>query len=160
MGRNPRVSHNDAQKRCTLRLVRVNNRLKVDRRVYSRSIIWRTGIPMPISKSVMTARRFSAPVGIIIFLVAILKRRRLMQSEQAGIATLSATKIRVATKCFSGPSTSRDKVTKHTDITVYRSLVSHVFVPYNRVDELHETSETSPSHVQACTCIPCCAAHF
>lgn len=42
-----------------------------------------------MSKSTMTARRFSDGVIVTTFNVAILYRRRLMQSEAAGTATLS-----------------------------------------------------------------------
>jgi hypothetical protein len=54
-------------------------------------MIWRIGMPIPINKSHITALRFSGDVVITAFIEAILYRRRLMQSEQAGIATLSAT---------------------------------------------------------------------
>ena len=49
------------------------------------------------------------------------------------------------------------RVAKHqalTDITVDRSPVDHVFVPYDRVDEQYQTRETSPCHVQASCHVP------
>ena len=48
----------------------------------------------------------------------------------------------------------RRRIIKHTDITVDRSPVDRVLVPYDRVDELHEASKTGPGHVQTSACIP------
>ena len=48
-------------------------------------------MPTPINKSCITAWRFSLRVVTTAFTEAILYRRRLIQSEQAGIATFSAT---------------------------------------------------------------------
>ena len=53
------------------------------------------GMPIPMSKSIMTVRRFSEGVTVTVFIVAILYRRRVMQSEAAGTATLSPAWIRV-----------------------------------------------------------------
>ena len=83
-----------------------------------------------------------------------------MQSEDAGIATLSATWIRVAVG--RGTVSVRLRVESQrikglTDITVDRSPVDRVLVPYNRVDALQEASKTGPDHVQASACIPTCA---
>ena len=41
-----------------------------------------------------------------------------------------------------------------TDITVDRSPVDHVPVPHDRVDALHQASETCPDHEQASARIP------
>ena len=41
-----------------------------------------------------------------------------------------------------------------TDITVHRSPVDHVLVPYDRVDTLQEASKTGPDHVQTSARIP------
>ena len=43
-----------------------------------------------------------------------------------------------------------------TNKTVNPSPVNHIFVPYDRVDIVHETPETDPSHIQASTSIPSC----
>jgi hypothetical protein len=43
-----------------------------------------------------------------------------------------------------------------TYITVDRSLVDHVFVPYDRVDTLQQASKTGPNHKQACARIRSC----
>ena len=48
----------------------------------------------------------------------------------------------------------RQHIKRHTDITVDRSPVGHVLVPYDRVDELQEASKTGPEHVQTSACIP------
>ena len=39
-------------------------------------------------------------------------------------------------------------------ITVYRSPVDHILVPYDRVDTLQEASKTGPDHEQASASIP------
>jgi hypothetical protein len=80
---------------CVASRVNIGNRLRKTDQTDSRVIIWRTGRPTPMSKSIMTARRFSEAVTVTVFIVAILYRRRLMQSEAAGIAVLSAIWIRV-----------------------------------------------------------------
>jgi hypothetical protein len=41
-----------------------------------------------------------------------------------------------------------------TDVTVDRSPIDHVFVPYDGVDALYQTTETSPCHEQACSDVP------
>jgi hypothetical protein len=46
------------------------------------------------------------------------------------------------------------------DVTVDRSLVDRVLVPYDRVDELHQASKADPSHIQASARIPSCVAGF
>jgi len=48
-------------------------------------------MPTPINKSYIKARRFSESVIPAVFILAALKSWRLMQSELAGPATLSAT---------------------------------------------------------------------
>jgi hypothetical protein len=48
----------------------------------------------------------------------------------------------------------RQRIEGVTDITVYRSPVDHVLVPYDRVDTLQEASETCPDHEQARARIP------
>lgn len=45
-----------------------------------------------------------------------------------------------------------------TNITVYRSPIDYVVVPYNRIDKLHQASQTRPEHIQASPRIPGCAA--
>ena len=47
-----------------------------------------------------------------------------------------------------------------TDITVDRNPVDHVPVPYNRVDALHQASETYPDHIQASARIPSWSIHI
>jgi len=41
-----------------------------------------------------------------------------------------------------------------TDITIDRSPVDHVLVPYDRIDALYEASKSGPDHVQASARIP------
>jgi hypothetical protein len=47
-----------------------------------------------------------------------------------------------------------------TDITVYRSRVDHVLVPYDGVDALQQASKTSPDHIQASARIPSYTVQF
>src|SRR6267154_4988111 len=93
-GRYPQIWCNDEPQQCTLSCIRVNNRLRKTDQADSRLIIWRMGRPIPMSKSIMTARRFSEAVTVTVFIVAILYSRRLMQSEAAGTPTLSPAWIR------------------------------------------------------------------
>jgi hypothetical protein len=44
-----------------------------------------------------------------------------------------------------------------TEITVERSPVDHVIVPYDGVDALQQASKTRPGHKQASARIPSCA---
>jgi hypothetical protein len=53
----------------------------------------------------------------------------------------------------------RQGINGFTDITVDRSTVDHILVPYYRVDALQEASKTGPKHVQTSARIPNCAAH-
>ena len=48
----------------------------------------------------------------------------------------------------------RERINKFTDITVDWNPVDHVPVPYDRVDALHQASETGPDHIQASARIP------
>jgi hypothetical protein len=43
---------------------------------------------------------------------------------------------------------------KLTDITPDGSHVNRVVAPYDRVDEVGQTPESRPCHVQTCACIP------
>jgi hypothetical protein len=57
---------------------------------------------------------------------------------------------------LSSPSMNVQEATHQTltDDTVDRSPVDHVFVPYDRVDALYQTTETSPCHVRASCHVP------
>ena len=49
------------------------------------------------------------------------------------------------------------KINGFTYVTVDRSTVDNVLVPYDRIDALHQASKTGPDHVQASARIPSCA---
>ncbi len=40
----------------------------------------------------------------------------------------------------------RQRIKGHTDVTVDRSPVDHILVPYDRVDALQQASKAGPNH--------------
>lgn len=78
-----------------------------------------------------------------------------MQSDEAGMPTDKAMMIRLADNgfCQLGP-TLTPNIMLRTDVTPNRSQIDCGMIPYDRVDEGVQTTQTRPKHVYACARVP------